>query len=750
VWKGILMIFHLDKNKNLTESSIEAVCEFINNHDKLAYDVETTGLNTRKDRIIGFGVSNHEEGYYLCHLNFEEGELVEKLAFSSCVAVLERLVGKKLVMWNGSFDSRFSLNFFGVDLISSLWSEGMLAKHTCDEDFPFKLKDVAKKLYGGDAAEEQKLMKESIKVNGGSVKEYYKADLLLMAKYCIMDCILTYRINEKYLIDLEKNSLWNFYFKDEVMPLYREVTIPMELRGVPIDVQGFQDLNTRISIDIDKLHSEIQNSLKDKLGVFRKWFLYKDYPPKNTGAFGQKVAMYYDLNLPKTTSGKFSFGKKHLEGLEDSIAKEFLIGGGFLPNEDIEIIQELMWMDETDGKESMFNLNSIYHKKKLFFDTLEEEPLSRTPTLQPQCDDKFLDKMSEKYKWAELWRQYNKLSKLKGTYIERFLDNHEDGIFYPSFFQHRTVSGRYGSDLQQLPRPKEEGELAPLVLGYNNMIRKFFIAGDGCKFIDADYESLEPHVFAHVSGDENLKNIFRNGDDFYSTIAIGAENIKGVSANKAADNYLGKVNKPVRQNAKAYSLGVPYGLEEYALHMTLKCSKKEAANIIKNYRESFPELSKWMDSSNAKVVKDGFIRIESGRIRRFPSAPSIWFAHKNYILDSLKLYSMFSDNPSKYKQMKFLRKKMKNMLDNGKNVQIQGLGASIINRACIAISRELKRIGSDAYICCLVHDQVIVKCSEKESKRLQKAVQYIMENTYKISVPLKAPAEIANNFSDGH
>jgi len=743
------MIFHLDKNKKLTESNIDSVFNFIKACEKQAYDVETTGLNTRKDKIIGFGISNHEEGYYVCHLNYENLELVEKLSFSLCVAVLQALVGKKLVMWNGSFDSRFTLNFFGVDLISSLWSEGMLSKHTCDEEFPFGLKQVAKKLYGNDATEEQKLMKESIKKNGGSVKEYFKADLELMARYCITDCILTYRINEKYVKEMDNQGLTSFYFEDEVMPLYRKVTIPMELKGVPVDIELLKSSQIDIEKDIEKLEYKIQEAIKPNLELFTNWILWKDYPPKRTGGFAQYIAKYYELDLPLTASKKYSFAKKYLEELEESIGKTFLLGGAYLPDKDVQKIQMLMWEDNKES-EYMFNLNSIYHKKKLFFDTLNEEPLSRTPTGQPQCDDNFLEKMSAKYEWASLWQDYNKLAKIKGTYIDRFIDNQEDGIFYPSFFQHRTVSGRYGSDLQQLSRPKEEGELSPVVLKYNNRIRKFFIAGDGYKFIDSDYESLEPHVFAHVSGDEKIKDIFRRGDDFYSSVAIEVEDLKNVSANKQADNYLKKVNPVMRQNAKPYSLGIPYGLEEYALHMTLGCSKKEAAQKISNYRTRFSTLSDWMDASNAKVVKDGFIKIESGRIRHFPSAPNIWYAHGKYILDSLKLYSMFSGNPIKYKQMKYLRKKLKNMLDNGKNIQIQGLGASIVNRACIQISREIKRKGSSAYICCQTHDQIIVRCIESEALLWKEKVQYFMENTYKISLPLKAPAEIGDNFYDAH
>ncbi len=45
--------------------------------------------------------------------------------------------------------------------------------------------------------------------------------------------------------------------------------------------------------------------------------------------------------------------------------------------------------------------------------------------------------------------------------------------------------------MQQLPKPKEDGEAAEIVVRYNNEIRAFFKSRPGYKFVDCDYESLE-------------------------------------------------------------------------------------------------------------------------------------------------------------------------------------------------------------------------------------------------------------------
>lgn len=729
---------------------LHLVHDFINNNNDLAYDLETTGLNVRNDKVIGIGISNGEVGFYICHLEYNviKNELVERIPKQDCISLLKKLKSKKLRTWNGSFDTRFTYHYFNVNLINSIHIEGMLAKHTVEEERPFKLKEVAKSVYGEDSTEEQRLMKESIKENGGEVNEFYKASLNLMGKYCIQDCLLTFNLSDLYVQKIKNEGLQDFFFKDEVMPLYTEVTIPMELKGVPVDVKGLLAAQSEIIKDIEKLENEIQKDIKPLLEEFETWFLWKDYPPRRSGAFAQKLAEYAKLQLPKTSSGRYSIAKNYLKKLPDSIYKEYLLEGEYLPDNIVRDIQLLMFQDT--GEKYMFNLASKHHLKKVFFDKLCEEPLTKTAKGSPQVNDEFLGKMSEKYEWVKKLQDYNKLNKIKGSYIDRILEKQENGVFYPSFFQHRTVSGRYGSDLQQLPRPKEDGELSPLVLKYNNMIRKFFISGEGYKFIDADYTSLEPHVFAHVSGDESLKNIFRNGMDFYSTIAIRTENLEKVSADKTAANYLGTINKPARQKAKAYCLGVPYGLSGYALGMQLGISTKEGDRLVEAYLNGFPSLKKWMDDSFNDCVNKGYVRSEAGRVRHMPTAPKIWYAHSRYILEPLKIWEKFNGNPKKYEQMKFLRKKLKNYINNSRNFQIQSLAASITNRACIAISRELKRKGIDGYVCAQIHDQIVVRVPEKHAKQMQKTVQFLMENTYKISLQLSAPAEIGDNFYDAH
>jgi DNA polymerase I-like protein with 3'-5' exonuclease and polymerase domains len=632
----------------------------------------------------------------------------------------------------------------------------MLLAHTTDENKKsYALKSLAAELLGSGATEAQADMKASIKANGGSEKEFYKADSNLMAKYGLQDNILTCRLYNIFNKKLDSEGLYNFFYEDEVMPLYREVTIPMELKGVPLDLPLMHSTLDSIKSDMEILHNNIQEAIAPHLTKFNKWYFKKEYPLALSGEFFSTLAsIVAPEDWPRTKAGGYSFSaaafKKKPELLEHDLFK-YLKGFKKIPSELEVKVQGAMHLKS--GVKYPFNILSKPHLKKLFFEELNEVATSKTELGNDQIEDDFLESMESKYEWAKWLRSYNRLTKIKSTYIEGYLEKQENGIFYPQYFQHRTVSGRYGSNLQQLPRPIEHDD-GSLEVKYTNLIRKFFIAGDGYKFIDDDYESLEPHVFAHVSGDEGLKNIFRNNHDFYSTIAIATEGLNQYSADKKADNYLGKKAKLVRQTAKAYSLGVPYGMGGFALSLSLKdagmeIGPNEAELLINKYLNAYPDLKKWMQDSKEFAEVNGYMKVETGRIRHMPELAELVNKYRGIdMTNHLEIWKEFKDDSHAYKQAKEDGKKIRNYLNNARNIQIQGLAASIVNRSAIELAKAIRKECSDSYICAQIHDEIIIRSKEKSIDTLSKVMQDKLENTYELSIALKAPPSVGNNFAE--
>lgn len=733
-----------------TVEEFHEMLNYCNSSELLSYDTETTGLNVRKERVIGISICSSPGTAFYLPLT---GEF-------SAVPLLQILQTKKLIMHNASFDVRMTKNSLGFDLLPALYADTMLLKHTCDEDFPFGLKEIAlqvQHLLGyeeGESADSERVkLKEHLKAIGAGAKEYYKADSLILGEYAAADADLTFRIYQHYLTELKKQELEKFYFEDEVMPLYKEVTIPMEQVGVHVDVPLLQSSLVEINSDIADLSAKIYAQVEPELVDFHNWFYNRHFPCSRTGDFPKYAALSMGIELPVTKSGAPSLTAKFINELPECSFKDFILGFSALPPEVIRAVQKMM-----HGDSHPFNLSSKDHLKRLFFERLGCIPVSRTDKGNPQVDDDFLESVKSKYNWVSLLTDLNKLNKIKGSYVERFLEDQEDGIFYPSFLQHRTVSGRFGSDLQQLVRPKEYGKGdSDLVVKHTNNIRKFFISGPGCMFVDADYQSLEPHVFAHVSGDERLREIFRTpGQDFYSTVAIKTECLTGVSANQNDDNYLGKVNKQKRQSAKVYSLGIPYGMTGYKLQFEINVSQEKADQLVQDYLSGFPDLAAWMKRSERLCISQGFIRSEAGRTRHMSRAQDIVrnFADDkdlgSDLINSLHLWKQYNEDPATYRRMKELRKELVNYLNNAKNFQIQSLAASIVNRAAIFMNREFKSRNLNAIVCCNVHDQLIVRASDQDSGTVAQIMQRIMENVYPLTVPLKAPPTLGRNMYETH
>lgn len=758
-----------------SKETLKELLDHIRSNELIAYDTETDSLNPRKGRIIGFSVSGEiGKGYYMPTMiwnreDLEEVKIEGKGAHTLAKFILTQLVEKKLIMHNASFDVRFTKHFYSIDLLPSVYADTGLLVHTVREEGafgfgnPFGLKSIAKmvqKEIGLDveeeANEEQLALKESIKLNGGSTSkdnyELYKADLEVISRYAAADTDLTLRIYHHFMGILKDEGLEKFFFEDEVMPVYREVTVPMEDHGIRLDIALIEEIRTQIVTDLQEQSELVVQELLKDLKV-RGWIIDKAleaYPPKNKGTFTQRLLEHAGIHLPTSpTTGKYTVNKSAVAALPDSPIKDYLLTGDidYLTKDQIVRASLSLWKEDNDGM--FFNIQSKDQLGKIAFDVLGIKPLSSTTKGKAQFDEDLIQSISKDYSWAKHLRIYNKLTKIKTSYIDRFLDASEDGKFYPYFKQNGTVSGRYGSDMQQLPKPLEEGQDEEIVMKYTNVVRAFFICDDGCKLLDTDYMSLEPRVFASVTGDAGLKLIFSEDLDFYSHIAIQTEKLEGVSSHTKADNYLKKVDPVKRQTAKSYSLGVPYGMSGYALAMTLGIDRKEGDRLVEGYLDGFPDLRRWREESRELVKRVGYIKNRVGRIRHLPRAQELFTLHGDRLTEDFKYRKGLERNNKEQTDKDY--RDYKNALNNCLNYQIQSYSASIVNRAALQINRKFKQENIQGQVIAQIHDQLICQVREEDAKKACEIVQYCMENTTKLDgVDLIAIPEITINFKDGH
>lgn len=747
----------------------QAALDELSAADIVAYDTETTGLNVRKVKIIGFSFScTVGTGWYLPTFvwNKETQELDEqKWAMSVAPKFLELLSQKRLIMHNASFDVRVTANFFKVNLISALYADTQLMKHTLAEEGPFALKENAL-IYAAeigldnqDAANQEQLELElNVKANGGSWtrenKEMFKGDLPILSKYAIADTDITLRLYYYFDSELQIQGLTDLFYINEDMPLYKYVTIRMEHRGVYLDMPKLEKYLGEIKLELAKTEKSVVEAIMatPEAKEFVDDLLNEEYPI--TGArVKQAFCNKYNLPLPKLASGKFQLTKKTIDSLflssnyNHKLAYEFLSEGKVGTFDLKELQMELLLKDQ----QYPINLASKDQLGKIVFERMGIAPLSKTKGGKGQFNEDFVEHLAETYghSWALELRVFNKMNKIKSSYFDRFMEMQEDGIYYPTFKQHATTSGRYGSDFQQLSRPLEEGDEDSRIVYYTNVIRELVIPKPGYVFIDDDYESLEPRVFADDAGDQALIDIFLNGEDFYSKVAIGAEKLTGVSADKKAVNFLKKVNPKARQDGKAYALGIRYGMKNVKLSHTLNIGKDEAQTIIDNYFSSFPGLKASMDKYLDQAKKLGTVTSKFGRVRHLPRAREIYRKFGDNVLDFRALGRLAYKHHLSMDEVKQIRKEYNNLLNNALNFPIQSASASLVNQAAIAMSIKFLEEGLDAWISLQVHDEVVITASERDKGRAAQIVKECMENTNKLAMPLIAEPQFAYNLRDG-
>jgi DNA polymerase I-like protein with 3'-5' exonuclease and polymerase domains len=155
-----------------------------------------------------------------------------------------------------------------------------------------------------------------------------------------------------------------------------------------------------------------------------------------------------------------------------------------------------------------------------------------------------------------------------------------------------------------------------------------------------------------------------------------------------------------------------------------------------------------MQTSEQFALKNGYIKSQGGRIRRFPRLQRIYAKYGACILDDLELWKQLHETPGLYAQAKKDRRELKNYLNNAKNFQIQSLAASIVNRAAIEIARQFEAQNLDAVIVAQIHDELLLEAQDTHAVQAEQIMQQVMENIWELPVQLKAKPKQIQCYGD--
>ncbi|WP_439951314.1 DNA polymerase I [Caenibacillus caldisaponilyticus] len=337
-----------------------------------------------------------------------------------------------------------------------------------------------------------------------------------------------------------------------------------------------------------------------------------------------------------------------------------------------------------------FNINSPKQLGEILFDKLNLPPVKKTKTGFSTSAD-VLEKLRGSHEIIDKILDYRQLGKLKSTYIEGLLKviHPKTGRIHTMFRQALTQTGRLSStdpNLQNIPVRLEEGR----------KIRNAFIPSEPDAVIfSADYSQIELRVLAHIAGDDNLIQAFKDGMDIHTKTAA---DVFGVRPDE--------VTPLMRRHAKAVNFGIVYGISDYGLSQSLGITRKEAGEFINRYLESFPGVKAYMTDIVQKAKRDGYVTTLLNRRRYLPDITSRNFNRRS-----------FAERTAM-------------------NTPIQGSAADIIKLAMVNMAKRLKAEGLKAKMLLQVHDELIFEAPKAEIERLKRIVPEVMENAVELKVPL--------------
>ena len=275
----------------------------------------------------------------------------------------------------------------------------------------------------------------------------------------------------------------------------------------------------------------------------------------------------------------------------------------------------------------------------------------------------------------ELLRDYLAFKELKTacSQVEKMIGHakqYKDHRIRANYRQLGTDTGRVSCadpNTQQIKRDKE--------------YRQGFIASPGHVLIIADYSQLELRIAAECSGEERMRQAYRDNVDFHTRTAALMNGIEE-----------DEVTPEQRRSAKTYNFGALYGsgaksMRTQAASAGLFLTLEEAQEKLDQWKEAFPQLIAWQrDQGN----KTGPVTTLMGRRR---------------------LLTSFTD---KY--------------TTRLNTQVQGTGGDCMKAALVLLWEKYLSVRPEWRLVANVHDEAVIEVPEEDADEAQIILKECMES----------------------
>jgi DNA polymerase I-like protein with 3'-5' exonuclease and polymerase domains len=558
-----------------TQKTSNTICEravrAVENASVVALDLETTGLNPRRDRIRLVQVSDGEKIFVIDLFRRDGRPLFEALARDDLVVLAH----------GGDFEWRFVYHHFGIALDNMVDTMLMARLAT--------MGNMRLRVGLGDLAESE--------LDTVLDKEMQKADWTVdplpkrQLDYAAMDVKVLHALREK-LSDMITDT------RQERAAEIERAALPafamMKYVGMPVDKAAW-----------DARAEEVEAELRDleKRMLDAPWMLERDPVPQTWSLQGADcLAMLHAAGLKDVTGAT----AKDLAGYADHELVSVLLAYRKAKGKDRDSLKARVLElapEKPPAPAPPWNFGSNQQVAEIAYEILGFD-LSSTETGT-------LLRYKNYHPFFEHLLKHRKLKKLVSTYGKGWFQKaYDDGRVYPAWRQIGTSTGRVASG---------ERDAAPNAQNLPKSHRKFFVTPEGRVFVDADYSQIEVRVLAKMLNEGRLLELYgRPGDDKPS------DDVYRATAAHMLDVEPEAVTKEQRNLAKAIVLGMNYGLSARGLpfyaftklgiqNMTVD----DAEEYVEAFYDLYPKIRAYHVDTLAELAETGSVdqHTMTGRLR---------------------------------------------------------------------------------------------------------------------------------------
>jgi len=377
-----------------------------------------------------------------------------------------------------------------------------------------------------------------------------------------------------------------------------------------------------------------------------------------------------------------------------------------------------------------------------------------TATTLPDTSDKTLSKLEHHPIIAKLqtFREYDKIISTYGqTFLEQYVDP-DTGRIHSNIKQLGAATGRTSSSKPNVQNILKGADW-----------RGCFVARPGKKIITIDYAGQELRIAADYSAEKSWIDAFNNGWDVHSVVAdmlFGDEWTKGSEKNCAYASGFQKckckVHKDLRDNIKAISFGICYGLSARKLAGDLSITLEEAEALLQKYYKANPQLMAYLTKSGNDSSMKLESRTKSGRRRKYLKPTWEWAMRK--------AQERWGRLPTQKEIMRTYTGAFESIKRQGKNTPIQGTGVDcvkiamscqidVVNRTTMLwhllndINKKYAEQGYTAELINMVHDEIVLEASEEIAEEVREVAENAMRRAG-AQLITKVVMEVEGNVAD--